>query len=230
VGAHAADWSTANVQLLHGSGFELGKDSRSIMTFEYASRWKYGDTFFFVDATEPAAKGTSLYAEFAPRFSLSALSGKKLSFGIVKDVLIATTQEVGDGVRATLIGPGLALDLPKFAFADLNFYYRKSSRDAVAVQSDGGFQVTLDWKLPFTLGSQQMSFEGFADYAWGERGGTSPKADNVIAAPRLLIDAGHWVGAPGKVQFGIEYQIWHNKFGIRGVDEEVPQVMVKWMF
>jgi hypothetical protein len=31
------------------------------------------------------------------------------------------------------------------------------------------------------------------------------------------------------VLVGIEYQIWRNKFGIRGVNEGVPQAMVKWI-
>jgi len=226
--AQAADWSQANVQLLHGNGFELGKQSRSIMTFEYANGWKYGDNFFFVDVSEPATKGTGYYAEFSPRFSLGALSGKKLAFGVVKDVMIAATQELGERLRATLVGPGFALDLPGFTFANLNLYYRKSSRDWLAEQSNAGFQASVDWLLPFTLGTQKFAFEGFVDIAWGERGGSSPKADNVIAAPRLLIDASNWFGAPRNVLVGIEYQIWRNKFGVGGINENVPQIMVKW--
>ncbi|MEY4761207.1 MAG: hypothetical protein RLZZ200_1063 [Pseudomonadota bacterium] len=151
VGAQAADWGKANVQWLHGNGYELVNPSRSILTFECANGWQYGDNFLFVDVSEPGAKGTSLYAEFSPRFSVGSLAGRNTSFGIVKDVLLAATQEMGDGVRATLVGPGFALDLPGFAFADLNLYYRKSSRDGLAEQSHSGFQATVDWLLPFAL-------------------------------------------------------------------------------
>jgi len=226
--SQASEWSTTNVQLLHGDGYELGDNSMAIMTLEHANGWKYGDNFFFVDVSNPTAKGTGYYAEFSPRLSLGKITGKAMKFGIVKDVLLSGTQEMGEDLRATLLGVGLALDLPKFAFADFNLYYRESTRDWLANQTDGGAQITIDWLLPFSVGTQKMAFEGFADYAWGEKGGSAPKADNLVAGPRLLIDSGNWFGAPGEVQIGVEYQIWRNKFGVKGFDEDIPQVMIKW--
>ncbi len=226
--AHAAEWSTTNVQLLNGNGYELQDEQMTTMTVEHANAWKYGDNFFFLDVNNPFDSGTAYYAEFSPRVSFGKMAGKELKMGIVKDFLLAGTQEMGQDLRATLVGVGLALNLPKFAFADVNFYYRKSYRDWVAAQTDGGAQVTIDWLLPFTLGSQKFAFEGFVDYAWAEKHGSAPKADNLIAGPRLLIDAGNWFGAPGTLQIGIEYQFWHNKFGVKDVDEDVPQVMFKW--
>ncbi len=224
----AAEWSTTNVQLLYGDGYELGDNAMAIMTLEHANGWKYGDNFFFVDVSNPLDKGTGFYGEFSPRLSLGKISGKDLSFGIVKDVLLAGTLEMGEDLRAYLVGVGFALDLPKFAFADVNLYYRESERDWLAEQTDAGAQVTIDWLLPFELGGQKLAFEGFADYAWGEKGGSAPKADNLVAGPRLLIDAGNWFGAPGTLQIGVEYQIWRNKYGVKGFDEDIPQAMVKW--
>ncbi|MGK2953147.1 MAG: outer membrane protein OmpK [Thiobacillus sp.] len=226
--SQAAEWSTTNVQALYGDGYELGDKSMAIMTLEHANGWKYGDNFFFLDVSNPTAAGTGYYAEFSPRLSLGKISGKDMSFGIVKDVLVAGTLEMGEDLRASLIGVGLALNLPKFAFADLNLYYRKSERDWLAVQTDAGAQATIDWLLPFEVAGQKIAFEGFADYAWGEKGGSAPKADNLVAGPRLLIDVGNWFGAPGTLQAGVEYQIWRNKYGVKGVDEDVAQVMVKW--
>lgn len=228
VASQAAEWSTTNVQLLYGDGYELSDNSMAIMTLEHANGWKYGDNFFFIDINNPAADGTGYYGEFSPRLSLGRISGKDMSFGIVKDVLIAGTLEMGEDLNAQLLGVGFALNLPSFAFADLNLYYRTSHRDWLAEQTDGGAQVTIDWLLPFELGGQKIAFEGFADYAWGEKGGSAPKADNLITAPRLLIDVGNWVGAPGTLQVGVEYQIWRNKFGVKGVDEDVAQAMIKW--
>lgn len=231
--AGAADWSATNVQLLYGTqyadNFGIDDKGKAIFTFEHADGWKYGDNFFFLDVSNPGATGTAEYAEFSPRFSVGKIIGKDLSFGVVKDVLIAGTWEMGGGVRAYLAGIGFALGLPKFAFADLNIYARQSERDFAPVDTDLGWQVTIDWLLPFSLGPVKMAFEGFADYAGGESGGSVPKEDNLIAAPRLLMDVGAFFGAPGKVQAGIEYQFWRNKFGIDGVNEDVPQVMVKWI-
>ena len=224
----AAEWSTTNVQLLHGEGYELGDNSMTILTVEHANGWKYGDNFFFLDVSNPASQGTGYYAEFSPRLSLGKISGKDMSFGIVKDVLVAGTLEMGEDLRAYLLGIGLALDLPKFAFADINFYYRESERDWLVEQTDAGAQVTIDWLLPFQIGGQKMAFEGFVDYAWGEDGGSAPKADNLVAGPRLLVDVGNWFGAPGTLQAGVEYQVWRNKYGVKGFDEDIPQLMVKW--
>ena len=72
-----------------------------------------------------------------------------------------------------------------------------------------------------------MVFEGFFDYAWGE----DPLEDNIITAPRLLVDVGGLAGwGENQLQVGVEYQIWRNKFGIDGMDEDVPQAMVKWIW
>ena len=142
---------------------------------------------------------------------------------MIKDIMIATTIEMGQGVRGKLIGIGLPLKLDGFAFADVNFYLRKSDRDFAADQTDMGYQLTLVWKRPFSIGSAKMSFEGFFDYAFGEDSGSAPKKNNIITAPRLLLNL-------GSVEVGIEYQFWKNKFGIDGVDENVAQVMAKWVF
>jgi len=230
VPAQAADWSAANVQYLAGDGYKLGDESMGIFTLEYAAGAKTWDVFLFLDVANPTGKGTGHYAEFSPRLSLGVLTSSPLSFGIVKDTMIATTVEMGDGVHAYLVGVGLPLKLPGFAFADLNLYARKSYRDFVVSQTDTGGQITVDWLLPFKLGPLDMAFEGFADWAFGEDGGSAPKADNLVAGPRLLVDVGKFIGAPGKLQVGVEYQIWRNKYGVKGVHEDVPQAMVKWIF
>ncbi len=221
----AADWSNTNVQLLNGSGHELGADRRTIFTIENATGWKYGDTFFFMDVTDPFdTEDSSIYAEFSPRFSLSKLTGSKMSYGIVKDVMIASTLEMGEGVRGYLLGVGLPLDLSGFAFANVNIYGRKSERSFATEDTDTGAQVTLTWNRPITLGSAKLNFEGFFDYAFSENGGSSPKEDNIVAAPRLMLNLGK------NIQVGVEHQIWRNKFGIDGVDEDATQAIVKWTF
>lgn len=221
--AQAATWNSSNVQLLKGNSYELGDENRTILTYENALGFDYGDSFFFIDVTEPFDDGTSYYSEFSPRFSLGKISGSDMSYGIIKDVMISTTLEMGEGVRATLVGVGLPLNLDGFAFANVNFYLRKSERDFATDQTDMGYQLTLTWNRPFSIGSTKFTFEGFLDYAFGEDSGSAPKKNNIITAPRLLVNLGN-------VDVGIEYQIWRNKFGIDGVDENVAQIMAKWKF
>jgi hypothetical protein len=45
-----------------------------------------------------------------------------------------------------------------------------------------------------------------------------------------MVDVGKAFGAPGTFQAGIEHQMWRNKFGISGIDEDVSQFMVKWIW
>lgn len=224
--AGAAQWSSTNIQYLYGTSHELGDDTRGIVTLEHVNGWKYGDNFFFVDITNPDQEGeetdTSFYGEISPRLSFGKIFGKDLSAGIVKDVLFTSTAELGNGFRNYLYGVAVDLDLPKFPVFQVNWYVRNE----IDAPTDLGQQITLVWLMPFKTGSLDWSFEGFADYAYG----LEPSEDNLIAGPRLLVDAGKAWGSPGVLQVGIEHQIWRNKFGIDGVDEDVTQLMVKWIW
>lgn len=242
--AGSATFATTNIQYLHGTRYadfdpEGGfseDDEAGIITVEHFNTWKYGDNFFFVDITNPFGKGdgfgttaetsAAYYAELSPRLSLGNIfAGHELSAGIVKDILFTATLEIPESpVEQTLLY-GLAVDLklPGLQFFQFNWYIRDSHDSAI----DSGQQITLVWGAPFKLGPVPMVFEGFFDYAWGE----DPLEDNIISAPRLLVDVGALTElGENKLQVGVEYQIWRNKFGIDGMDEDVPQVMVKWIW
>jgi nucleoside-specific outer membrane channel protein Tsx len=223
--AGSSTFQTSNIEYLYGNGYKLGDKTRSTITFENFNCWKYGDNFFFVDITNAERDGdqtpTSLYGEFSPRLSLSKISHRSLSFAFVKDVLLAGTLEMGEGFHNYLYGIGFDLDVPKFSFVQLNFYVRNNPE-----QSGQTYQITPCWYLPFTIGPARFIFEGFADIA-GSEGDLS---FNVDTQPRLLLDLGNFWGAPNCLYVGTEYMYWHNKFGVKGVDESLPQAMVKWVF
>jgi nucleoside-specific outer membrane channel protein Tsx len=234
----SATWSATNIQYLYGDshrriefdpedGLYGVKESRSVITIEHVNEWKYGDNFLFIDITNPdrgdAQTPTSLYGEISPRLSFAKMTGKKLSRGLFKDVLLTTTLEVGEGLRNYLYGVAVDLNIPNVPVFQINYYIR----DEATAGTDTGSQVTLVWLYPFDVGPVSMAFEGFADYAFG----LGPAAsNNLIAAPRLMADVGKAFGAPGMFQAGIEYQMWRNKFGISGIDEDVAQFMVKWIW
>ncbi|MDH5300990.1 MAG: DUF5020 domain-containing protein [Gammaproteobacteria bacterium] len=227
--AHAASWSSTNVQVLSGDSYELGPAKRTILTIENAAGWEYGDSFFFVDITNPWGHKTGQYVEFSPRASLNKIFDAPVSDGLIKEYFIASTLEMGNNLNAQLLGPGVALNLPGFRFANLNFYARKSHRDWATTDTDIGGQITATWQLPIAIASTQWLFEGFLDYAWGENNNSHPKRDNIMTAPRLLLDAGALRDHPGKIFIGIEQQIWRNKFGVADTDENVTQAMFKWV-
>jgi len=228
--AHGAIWSSTNVQYLKGDQHELGDEERSIITLEHASGWKYGDNFFFVDVTNPDKNSvdspTGFYGEYSPRFSLLALAGQKPWTGFIKDILQTDTIEMGEGFHNYLYGLAVDLNMPGFAFFQVNYYIRNE----ITAKSDVGSQLTLAWGAPFSLGPTKWMFEGFLDYAWGLDNEEAGVEDNVITAPRLLLDVGNFLGTPNTLHAGVEYQIWRNKFGIKDVDEDVAQLMLKWTF
>lgn len=224
--AGSATWSSTNIQYLSGSKYKVGDETRSIITLEHVNAWKYGDNFFFVDITNPDRKGTAtstgFYGEISPRLSLSSLSGKKMSAGLIKDVLITTTAEIGQGFQNYLYGLAVDLAIPNVPVFQINYYVRNE----ITAPTELGSQVTLVWLAPFNVGGTSWSFEGFLDYAFGN----DPSEDNLLTGPRLLLDVGKFVGAEGQLQAGVEYQYWSNKFGIKNVDEKVAQAMVKWIW
>lgn len=218
------EWQTANIQLLKGWDYAVGEEERMVATFEYANRWRYGDFFMFIDGTRYDSGGTKAYGEFSPRISLSKVTGKSLSYGLVKDVLISGTFEKGKGdVEAHLIGGAVDLNLPGFRFFKTNLYLRSTPN-----LDEDTWQVTLSWNRPFKVGEVNFLAEGFADFA----GNAGPRySANQFVVPRLLVDIGDLLGGEqGKLWAGIEYSYWHNKFGIEGKTESVPQMQIKWVF
>lgn len=211
------EFHTENVQLLRGSTYELGDRARTVITFEHANRWRYGDLFVFADLTLGDDGQRSAYGEISPRLSQSRMTGQDWSFGVVSDVYLAGNFELGDeGLDRQLFGAAVDLDLPGFRFVRVHAYHRDDPQ-----RPGSTWQSTIVWNRPFQLGGQSFLAEGFADLAGGEGAGT----DHQLIVPRLL-----WqVPAAEHVWVGVEYQYWHNKFGVSGVDESVAQFQVKFV-
>ncbi|HVL01716.1 MAG TPA: hypothetical protein VM553_17980 [Dongiaceae bacterium] len=240
--AGLAQWSSTNFQILYGDDYQsiyfnedTGKldsvdDVRSVITIEHVNGWKYGDNFMFVDITNAdrtTETTTNYYGEISPRLSFGKMTGANLNQGLLNDILITTTAEIGEGFRSYLYGLAVDLNLPGFSFFQFNYYVRNDVELAGGpAPNDTGSQITLVWLVPFDIGTTVWAFEGFVDYAFD----VDPGEDNIIAGPRLLMDVGELFGEKGNVQAGVEYQIWRNKFSIDGIDEDVVQAMVKFIF
>lgn len=221
--ANASDdwlnWHSSNVQLLRGSGFELGERSQTVLTLEHVNDWKYGDNFVYVDFSLGHPEDTN--AEFSPRLSLSKITGKDFSFGPVSDILFSTTFEKARRFDAYLWGVGVDLDIPGFDYVQAN-YYSRNNPDVAGT----GWQTTWVWSKSFNVGDAKMKFEGYFDWADYEEG-----VDNFFTQPQLLLDVGEFVGLDeGRAYAGLEYYYWHNVFGVDGVTTQAPQAMLKVHF
>ena len=214
---------TSNIQFLSGNNYELGESQRTTATLEHANGWLYGDTYGFVDFVYSDGENSTYYGEISPRLSLGKITKKDMSYGIIKDILLSTTFEKARGQGPQyLYGGAIDFNLSGFKFFKTNAYVHDST------QLDGKtWQVTLAWNRPLNVGRSKFLIEGFADLQGHE--GTSNS--NQLLVPRFLFDVGHALGTTeNKLWAGVEYQYWHNKFGVDGVTESAPQAQLKWIF
>ncbi|MBT00586.1 MAG: ion channel protein Tsx [Oceanospirillaceae bacterium] len=213
-------WQDFSLSYLNGSEYEVGDDDRQVITVEHASGHSWGDTFFFMDRLKSDNGYTENYMEFSPRLSLGKVSGNELSWGPIKDVLISTTWESGEGFDNFLYGVGLALDLPGFRYFNINLYQANNEN------WDDDEQLTLTWGYPFSIGQADFLYDGFLD--WSTKSDTNESERNFTS--QLKWNAGKHMGLKSPLYVGMEYAHWTNKFGIDGVDEHNPALLVKWHF
>ncbi len=239
--AGAAVWSDTEVQLLYGSKFREPFNpndvTKTIVTLQHASGWEYGRNFFFFDALKSDDKDNSageIYGEWYPTFSLSKITGTELKFGIVKDVGLTAGLNYGsksNGANPTVYLPGVTVDfdVPGFAFfnVDILAYMDRGKFNGASNGCNANtYQITPAWKLPFQLGGTKWSFEGFADFI-GSHGECKAQ---ILTQPQIRLDVGNFMGKPDKLFVGIEYQYWQNKFGIKDLKDNFPQLLGVWKF
>lgn len=256
--ASAETWSNTEVQLQAGGEFEMNagntQSTGTIITFQHAGGWEYGDNFFFIDSSQYSGKnGTAdsaeMYAEWYSNFSLGAITGNDLSFGPVKDVGLVMGVNYAPEVDSTWVLPGVtfALDLPGFAFATLNvsaFIHAKGADSSFAgdfnspfkiIDEDSSFMVDFAWAYPFKLGSTSWSIEGHLEYIDGRTQvnnfGTTELESWILFQPQVRLDVGELIGTESNRLFaGIEYQYFKNKLGVKDVDENTVQFLAVWRF
>ncbi|MDA0781906.1 MAG: DUF5020 family protein [Rickettsiales bacterium] len=220
--AYADNWQSNSITFSHGGNYQLGDQDREIITFEHANGWEYGDTFFFTDISFLENSSTKVYGELHPRISLGKVLDKQLDYGIINDVLIATQLEFGsDNIRVYLYGLGTNVKIPGFSYFMLNGYVRDNEN-----LSGSTYQISAVWDYRFPIGNRKMTINGFADWAGGE----DNLEENLTIVPQFLLDIGDVWNKPNRLYGGLEYQYWHNKFGVNGIEEHAPQAIVKFIF
>ena len=218
--------SSTNLAFLLGTGWEgPGRTTRDVLTFEHSTSWEFGDTFVFFDLSHLTTRragdrgpGTLIYAEVQPRFSLGRLLDACLCAGPIADVLTAHEVNVsGTGSLAHLHGLGLAWRIPGGGLKT-NLYLR-DNRDLEGVT----WQILVAGLVRFELAGQQLTVGGFTDFIGREE----TAAANIFSAIQLLWD----VGTPHRRLFaGVEFHTSINHLGTDGLNEFVPQAMLKWVF
>ena len=242
--AGAQGFSRTEFQYQGGSAWVEGLLSppgfQHAFTLQHASAWSHGSNFFFVDLVccdEPVSNRDA-YLEWYSRLSLGALSGKEISFGPVSNINVIGGINWGSQARLVKLTPGIqfALDLPGFAFANLDFVYLVDLSAGLegggVPKADGIFGVDFNWAYPFQIGEGSFSVEGHAE--WQSSAGTETgerQPYQILLQPQIRYDIGKamW-GAENRVLVGTELQVWINKFAVDGASEFLPQFLVVFGF
>ena len=236
---HAFQWSSTELQLQAGyldiPDFAGGGDDLHLVyTFQHANRWKYGDNFVFVDVIDAQRSGFQdfdVYGEWYSNFSLGRIKGKRIGGGFVSDIGFITTVQHAVDAKVWKYGAGvrLALELPGFAFANLDtlalFDAGKGVDSGGAPKEDNTVVVDFNFGRPFRIGESRFSIEGHIEYRHGPENELGQKAKSwVLAQPQL-----RWRPTE-RIAVGIEYQFWLNKLGKGATDESAVQALLVWKF
>ncbi|BAL26910.1 DUF5020 family protein [Azoarcus sp. KH32C] len=236
--AVASEWSETDVQVLNGTRFRdpgiHDEVTKTTITLQHVSGYAYGRNYFFIDSywgTKNAPRANDIYGEYYHYLSLGKTTGATFGGSVLKDVSLtagvnagATTG--GAGTRILLYGVTLDFTVPGFSYlnVDLLAYDDRSQFNGVQTHYRNSYQVTPVWRLPFSIGGTQWSFEGFCDFIGARGQGT---VNQTLCQPQLRFDLGQLVsGRRDAIYVGTEYQYWRNKYGIEGLNESFPNIMM----
>ena len=237
IGSQAEIWSSTEVHYSKGdllNPFGEKDLDTTIVTLQHAGGHKYGKNFFFVDHSRTDT-GSSFYGEWYSTFSLGAITGSDMSFGMVKDVGLLAGLNLAPSTSSmyTLPGVSLALDLPGFAFANLDITGYNNIKTNGTSGEESSYMLDFNWAYPFKAGGLSWSVEGHAEYIAGRdmKVGSDKLEDWILMQPQVRVDLGEALGnEAGNFFVGVEYQYWKNKYGVKDKNESTVQLLTVWNF
>lgn len=226
--AQSANFSTTEVQLHFGDGYHLGRNgpnttARTTITLEHFSTFDYGDVFFFIDNFydydgSSTGKGSDQYGEIYGHISGKSFGLNFSDTSFVSDIALGLGINQGTDLIIGLYGVRASFNAPGFKLLTLGIYAYDTITDPFNRDLDATYQATLSWNKPFAIGDQKFTFKGFSDFI-GERG--SGVDNQIVFSPQLRWDIGHAFGGhEGKINLGLEYTHFENKFGVSGMNDD----------
>jgi len=221
-------FSDTSVSLLYGEDYELAKDGElTTLTLEHASTHTWGGVFFFVDRLQGASdneksRAKDIYGELAPKFKVATFDDS-----YIKQVNFAAQYEFGSNSSGFsqdnyMVGVGADLDVPipgmKYASASLYHVFNNNS----------GPNDADDQQITLTYGWEKNNFviDGYVDYSFNN----DDLEDQLHINPQIKYNLQQALGIDNRIEVGIEYSYWRNKFGLDGVNQSVPSALVKVHF
>jgi hypothetical protein len=252
IGAPAlAGFSTTEVQLHYGDGYEFGSNStfaggfaeetsRQTITLEHFSAGKYGTLFFFVDffrdgaSRAPGNNKSDQYGEIYGFLSAKTLGLTFNENSFISDVGIEVGINEGTDFLVGLIGPKVSFNVPGIQVLTFAVYAYDNWDDplgAIGRNPDLTYQATVVWGIPFELGTQKFRFQGFVDFIGSQSNGGFTIAKQIVFSPQIRWDIGNAFGtAENRFTLGIEYTHFDNKFGAKTADEDSASIFLAMRF
>ncbi|MEQ1310795.1 outer membrane protein OmpK [Acinetobacter sp. XH1639] len=221
-------WQDFSLTGLYGENYEVVDEKQTTLTVEYAAKVQYADVFFFMDRMRGGDDHKSTYFELSPRLSLGEISGQKLAFGLVKDVLISTTWESNNDDFSSfdnfLYGVGFDLAIPYFQYANVNFYRANNEKTA------DDYQMTIAYALPFKVSTEDFLVDGFLDWSSAAHDGKEHHESELNWTTQYKWNVGKHISPETRLYLGVEHSVWNNKFGMKNRDENNVSALVKYHF
>ena len=228
-------WSDFSGAFVAGRGFTLDPDKQHTVSLEYASGYRWGDTFTYLDTTffRGDERTFSLFGETSTRWSVMD-SDEDRSNQAVTDVLVAASLEFGSGTVETFtLGPSINLNVPGFDYLHLGLMRRESLNRSGFNNSDG-WQFVPTWSLTIPAGRSEWVIDGFAKWIFAtDHRDYHP---NFQFNPQIKYNIGkHLFRSNARVYLGIEYYFWSNKYGVKSSsvadsDQHAVSFLAKYHF
>ena len=252
----AANWSDTYLGYQYSNQFKdpgiIGNEVKSRIELSGVYGWDLGSNFFDVNMLAGSHRSTAnnttgqpkdgvpgdteVYVVYRSNFDLGKIFKTNMSFGPVREVdftagfdFDSTDNQFASNKKFVVAGPQFAFNV-KNGFWDLGAGLCREQNYNGIVEKEVDFKssyiVWTAWSKGFTLGSEPVTFKGWANYlgAKGKDGfGVDTKPETLCDA-YLMFDISPVFGRkPGAVSIGPGFEYWNNKFGGQNVTAPASQ-------
>ena len=210
----------------YANGWTYGSNFASIDFEDFSAR---GDPANSVTG-HADSNSAEVYAVFRSVLSGNKVTGSNMfSFGPVRDVGLligfdfdTQNDQFASYKKLVTFGPQFSFNLPRgFLNVTLGLSHEWDTNAYLSngngTNFDPAFTIETAWAFPFAVGPVPLNFTGFANLITPKGKGATGDFNHgteILLHPKLMVDVGELLGyVPKKVEAGVGYEYWHNKFG-----------------
>jgi nucleoside-specific outer membrane channel protein Tsx len=211
----------------YANGWTYGSNFVSLDFEDFGAK---GDPANCVFCSKADSNSFELYSVFRTTLSGNKIfGGNMFAFGPIRDIglelgLDFDTQndQFASYKKLIMVGPQFSIALPAGFWTITTGFSKEYDTNAYLANGNGTnfaptWEIETAWSYPFALGPVPLNFTGFANFIGpkgkGATGDFYHRAETLVH-PKLMVDVGDLLGyQPKKIEAGIGYEFWHNKFG-----------------